>query len=356
MSFLDLTLDDVGERRLIRELLLPRYGLSSQWFGDDCVPIVPRNGHMLVLSTDPAPRPVAYEFGMKDPFHWGWLLAAVNLSDLAAAGAEPLGLLTSLTLPGTMAVSDFDRLLDGVDACCSASGTSVIGGNLKEAADGSMRCEGTAVGAVDGPLVRRSGAEPGDVVMAFGNTGGFWAAVLTLEDEGQLDREHDQQLADSLLRPRPQVGLGRALRAARVVKAGTDASDGLYGAILALTQDQGLGCIVESEFDLPPFVRHTAKSLGVDAFRLALGFGDMQLVCAVRKADVNLALEIGHTCGVFGTRIGEVTDCGILQIRQDGLVGEFANFDNERFTDESQFTDGIPAYRERLLTRPLWST
>src|SRR5690348_5822441 len=109
-------LSDLGERRIVEEILRPRYD-RGQGFGDDCAildwPGAPPAGAQLVASTDPAPRPVAATLGFSDPYYEGWLLATANLSDLAAAGAHPLGLMTSLTLPAATTVHDFTRLLDG---------------------------------------------------------------------------------------------------------------------------------------------------------------------------------------------------------------------------------------------------
>ena len=76
-------LDEIGERRLIEGLFTERYGRSSQTFGDDCAYLLDTEGGGIVASTDPAPRPVAWQLGFEDYFHWGWLLAACNLSDLA---------------------------------------------------------------------------------------------------------------------------------------------------------------------------------------------------------------------------------------------------------------------------------
>src|SRR5437763_819197 len=134
-------LGDIGERHLITDHLVPRYGGLNINFGDDCAIAVDSPTGIVVATTDPAPEPVAWRLGFSDYYHWGWLLAAINLSDIAAAGAGPVGLLSSLTLPMSLDLDEFYRLLDGIDDCCRAVGTHVIGGNLKEANDGVVRSE-----------------------------------------------------------------------------------------------------------------------------------------------------------------------------------------------------------------------
>ena len=115
---------DLGERRIIDEILRPRYGTNMDTYGDDCISIPARSvDETIVATTDPCPVPMASILGFADYYYWGWLLSTINLSDLAAAGAEPLGILTSLILPSDFPVSKFMRLLDGIDACCLAGGT-----------------------------------------------------------------------------------------------------------------------------------------------------------------------------------------------------------------------------------------
>src|SRR5437868_5550458 len=123
------TLGDLGERTIIREILAPRYSPAAESFGDDCVAIAHAQG-FVIITTDPCPPPMAMQVGFPDLLYRGWLLATINLSDLAAAGARPLGLLTSLQLPATTPTEDFERLLDGIDECCAEHGTAVLGGNL----------------------------------------------------------------------------------------------------------------------------------------------------------------------------------------------------------------------------------
>lgn len=342
-------LDEIGERRLIDGLFSRRYKETSYNFGDDCALLLNVGDDAIVASTDPAPQPVAWELGFQDYFHWGWLLAACNLSDLGAAGAEPIGMLSSLTLPNSMEIDDLTRFLDGLDQCCNAYNCRVIGGNIKEGNE--FRCEATVVGrSMGGPPLSRKGASVGDSLVAIGNSGYFWSAVLALKNRFELTDE----LLSSLVRPVPQLRAGIIMRSRRLVHSSTDASDGLYYAIHCLTVSHGLGFRIEPEgIEYSQIVLNAARSANVGPLRLILGFGDMQLVCAVPKEHletVKLEAEAtGGQCLVLGT----VTETGRLEVICNEGTFELEDFDNERLSVDSQFTAGLNAYEHRLLCQPL---
>jgi thiamine-monophosphate kinase len=347
------TLGDIGERRIIADLLSNRYLRSNPDFGDDVVQVLDVGEASIVATTDPAPMPVVWELGYRDYFDWGWLLAAINLSDLAAAGAQPLGLMTSLTLRPETLVSDFGRLLDGVDACCAAAGTHVLGGNIKESLN--PVCEATAIGIVNGePRLSRRGTVIGDKILALGDTGLFWSALLTLDGADGIRQLDRRLLMDGLVRPKPLIRLGIALRQSGLVHASTDASDGIFGAVASLIAGPRLGFIFEPQkFRYLSVVSDVARRLGVDPFRLALGFGNFELVVSTDAKSLDAIYDLASGLGVHVTELGFVdAGPGIRVSTTDGSL-PMTSFDNERFTPDSQFTAGIASYKNRLLESPL---
>lgn len=346
-------LNEIGERRLIEEIFAKRYKRPGFTFGDDCALLVNTAEGAIVASTDPAPQPVAWEIGFRDYYHWGWLLGASNLSDLAAAGAKPLGLLSSLTLPSDMALDDLTRFLDGLDSCCEKYNCPVVGGNIKEGE--SFRCEATVIGQVRGgrPLSRH-GARVGDRIVAIGRSGYFWSSLIALKRGYALKSLSRAESIDAIIRPTPQVALGIEASKLDKVHASTDASDGLYYALHCLTVSQGLGfCIERSMIRYPPVVREVAEMIDVDPLRLILGFGDLQLVWTVSEEDLSAIEAMTIAADQQILTLGVVTDTGRLEVIEDGNTRELSNFDNERLTSESQFTSGLVAYQKRLLGRPL---
>ncbi|HTJ33000.1 MAG TPA: AIR synthase related protein [Dactylosporangium sp.] len=350
-----MRLIDMGERRLISDLLRTRYAANTWRFGDDTAVVLDGErlgGGRLVATTDPAPEPAAWAHGGFDWYYFGWLTAALNLSDIAAAGAVPAGLLTSFVLSSDLSVAKFERLLDGVDDCCASVGTKVLGGNLKE---GDTHCSATAFGVVpSGEPLSRHGAAPGHTIFAIGDTGYFWAGMLAFDNSLTLPDDERAALFDALLKPVPRVAVGRALQSRGLVAACTDNSDGLYGSLWCLTQSNGHGVMVEPEhMRYQGIVTRIADRYGHDPLRLALGFGDLQLVCAVAPERVAELLELCSAQGWGVFRVGTVTDRPGFYLEGTAGPVELLNLDNERFTYESQFTGGLDGYRKRLLEGPI---
>ena len=226
------TLEEIGERRLVKEYLTPRYGEAVPNFGDDAAIFPPFERGVVVATTDPCPEPAATLIGDQRPELFGHLLATINLSDLAAVGAEPLGMLISLELPGETDVCDFLRILDGIDRCCEEVGTNVRGGNLRDAR--RRAATGVALGVCDTPPMTRSGALPGDLVIVFGSMGLAWARVLSERQGVRLTADQLARTEATLTWPKAQVRLGKLLRKSGLVHACTDASDGLMAAVAVL--------------------------------------------------------------------------------------------------------------------------
>jgi thiamine-monophosphate kinase len=148
-----------------------------------------------------------------------WKLVAVNLSDLAAKGARPVGVLMGYVL-GDEA---WDRaFVAGLGAALSAFGVALLGGDTVSAPPGAPRMLGmTAVGEAAGPVPSRAGARPGDALWVTGWIGDAGAGLRMLK--GELAGQ--SALIDRYRRPSPRVHAGEAL--APLVSAMMDVSDGL---------------------------------------------------------------------------------------------------------------------------------
>jgi thiamine-monophosphate kinase len=340
----EVRLDDLGERRIIRDLLAPRYEPHTVNFGDDCARLSITDGAgELILTTDPCPPPMAAALGFDDWYYRGWLLATINLSDLAAAGAEPLGLLTSLTLPGGTTVFEFQRLLDGVDECAAEQGCGVIGGNIKEAI--SLDISATAVGRCSGPTaLGRSGAQAGDLIVVLGELGRFWAGALALR-RGLIAAEPDHPLLQPALVPRPQVGIGRVARERRLLTTAIDNSDGLYPSLVQIASASKVGLDLDtSGMEFAQDVSAMAGELDIDPVRLALGWGDWQLVGTTRPETLNELREAAMERGVACSVLGRVIEGEEVLLHHKNRRGSMLCLDSERFTTGSWFTAGLDVY------------
>lgn len=175
-------------------------------------------GTRLVLTHDMLVETIHY-LPSDPPEDVAWKLMAVNLSDLAAKGARPVGVLLGYTL----GEDEWDRLfVAGLGAALEAFGTPLLGGDTVSAPAGSARALGmTAIGRADGPVPSRAGAQAGDHLWVSGSIGDAGAGLRILRGE----IEGPAALVERYRRPRPRIEAGLAL--APLVSAMMDVSDGL---------------------------------------------------------------------------------------------------------------------------------
>ncbi|MGW3994591.1 thiamine-phosphate kinase [Amycolatopsis sp. NPDC004772] len=307
----ELRLGDLGERGIQEKVFQPRYG-AMEGFGDDSALLgavgVPSE---LVATTDSCPTPLVNLLREPDLYHAGWLLATINLSDLAAAGAEPLGLVVNYTLPKRTTVAEFERLLDGVDDCCAAHGTKVAGGDIR---DGEVvQLTATAIGrCAPGSRLRRSGARPGDRLILVGHPGYLWGAALLETGQATLPEPDQNEIWHRACRPTAQLKAGRLLAATGLARAAMDVSDGLFATVRTLCEANGLGASVTGEFELDERLVSVAEQSGLRPFDLAQTWGDWGLVVVARAEDVGLVTKALREEGVAAQEIGTFTTDGEL--------------------------------------------
>lgn len=347
------TLGDLGERAIIEDLLKPRYQSNGASFGDDCAAVPVLSGDLYqIATTDPCPIPAASLLGFDDFYYWGWLLATINMSDLAAAGARPVGLLSSLILPSDFRIADFLRMLDGLDECLLSADALVLGGNLKEGKDVALSA--TALGCSDGLPLTRRGAQIGDLVVVLGDLGSFWAGYLAESRNVNVSPALRESLMRNVLTPSAKVALGQELRKLGLVNSCLDNSDGLYPSMLALSASSGVQVFLTvDDWEMSDGVPEVASQLGVRPQRLGLGWGDWQLLVTVSPERLGqltvLTREAGHSAFV----VGEVRSGSGVRAAYEGAEGYLMQLDSQRFAPDSWFGTGIESYIESLLHSPL---
>jgi thiamine-monophosphate kinase len=334
----DRLLGQVGERKLVAEVLGHRYNRTLS-FGDDCavVPELPAQPFELVATTDPCPEPLVASLALEwqDLYYQGWLLGTINFSDLAAAGAEPLGLMVSYLLPGELTVGDFERLMDGVDECCAKHGSQIIGGNV---GDGHpIQLTATAIGACRaGRRMGRHGAVAGDSILLVGSPGYLWSAALLKRGYAQLPATEAQLVYERALRPVAQLAAGRALAEAGLAHAAIDVSDGLYPSVEALCAMNRIGAVVDADVPiLDALPREVCQQAKVDPFAMAQLWGDWTLVVAVDGGAARQVISMLDAIGVPCREIGSFREGGQSLLRRDGELITWSGVDAERFTESS---------------------
>jgi len=232
------TLGSIGESATLARIfpLLPKASAALLGPGDDAAVLSAPDGRF-VVTTDMMIHGPDFRLAWSTPHDLGWKAAASNLSDVAAMGAVPTGLVVALAAPADTEVSFLERFADGLrDACATlAPGCGVVGGDLSVSA--VLTIAVTAFGDLEGRApVLRSGAHVGDVVAVSGDLGEAAAGIGRLFAEAVVDGIPDSAAALRLraahpsvtaqLAPAPPIADGR-LAAIAGATAMLDLSDGL---------------------------------------------------------------------------------------------------------------------------------
>jgi len=230
----------------------------------------------------------------------------VNLSDLAAKGAQPLGFLLSLALPPDWTADWLGEFAAGLGEDADTYACPLLGGDTVKT-PGPLTLSITALGAVaSGRMVRRTGARPGDLFYVTGTIGdsalGLQARLGRLPGISETACEN---LLDRYLLPRPRLALAAAMAAH--ASGGMDVSDGLIGDLSKMLRVSCATC--EVDLSLVPLSDAAREAVGSDArlFEIAVTGGDDYELLASVAPEQSAAFETAASvAGVSVTRIGEV--------------------------------------------------
>jgi thiamine-monophosphate kinase len=288
----------VGSERMRIELLRAVLGGARAeevlvGIGDDAAVIAPPS-EPLVWTVDAAVEGVHFRrdlMGLRDAGYRATMAAA---SDLAAMGAEPLGILGSLVLPDCVSDWDLAALAAGQRAAADALGTSVIGGNLSRGTTLSITT--TVLGKAARPL-RRDGAREGDVIGLAGPVGLAGLGLLLLERRAAVRGAAARAAIHAFRRPVARLDAG--YRARDNATAAIDISDGLARDLGHVARASGLCAVLDPEALLTPELVEGSARLGVDPLKLALyGGEDYALLIAVPPDKMPIGfVPIGHLIG-----------------------------------------------------------
>lgn len=212
------------------------WGTRAQGIGDDAAILDVPAGTHLVVSTDASTEDVHFRRSWLAPNEIGWRAAMSALSDLAAMGAEPLGVLVALGAPQSWD-AEIDGVIAGVGDACAAAHAPIIGGDTSRAP--ALTLSITVLGTTASPM-RRSGARPGDVLYITGSLGGPGAALAAWQNDLTPRATHRARFA----RPVARLGMG-AWCAANGATAAIDISDGLVADAGHIAAASGVRVVIE---------------------------------------------------------------------------------------------------------------
>ena len=290
--------------------------------GDDCA-LLELGTEQLAISTDISIEGTHFRREWLSLDEIGWRAAAGALSDLAAVGAEPVGLLASLALAADSPSAAFTSLMDGVGRAVAAVGGKVLGGDLSRGP--VLTIDITVIGRT-ARAIRRSGARPGDGVWVTGRLGSARAALLDF----LAGRTVDPVSRASFAHPSPRIAAGRWL-ARNGAHAMIDLSDGLAGDAGHLAVSSNVAIVIELErIPLGAGVREAAEVAGESSALLAARGGeDYELLVALPEE-----FSSGHAAaceaetGTPLTRIGTVTPGEGVEFTLAGNAVQLRGFDH----------------------------
>ena len=302
---------------------------ERQGVGDDCA-LIDVGERTLAITTDLLSEGVHF-FPDVDPASLGHKALAVNLSDLAAAGAQPRCFLLSVSLPRADPAW-LDAFARGMLELADRERCELVGGDTTRAprvagqAGPTTICI-TAIGEVDRASVRgRGGARAGDDLWVSGQLGDAALAVAHGMGRVRLDPAASRACRQRLEWPQPRVALGLALRG--LVSAAIDVSDGLLGDLGHLVERSGVGAAVRAQ-DVPR--SDLLQSIEPELQRrCVLAGGDDYELLFTASPDHRAAIEAaGRACCVAITRIGMMTaDPAIRLDGERGIDAKLHGFDH----------------------------
>ncbi|GAA4892277.1 thiamine-phosphate kinase [Ferrimonas pelagia] len=280
--------------------------------GDDGAVLRVPEGSQLVVSTDTLVSGTHFLADI-DPADLAYKAVAVNLSDLAAMGAEPAWMTLALTLPQVNEpwLEAFSASLFEI---CQYYGLALIGGDTTR---GPLSLTLTIHGHVPaGKALYRSGARVGDWLFVTGKLGDSGAGLQCLLGQLTLPSELHRALQQAHLRPRPRVLAGRMLRG--IATSAMDLSDGLASDLQHILTASQVGAVIELN-DLPLSEHLLSAMPREQAQAMALTGGeDYELLFTVPEAQKGALATALAEAGADYCCIGQITNGEGIQYRQDG--------------------------------------
>lgn len=319
-----------GEDELIARYFAPLAGPAGLGLKDDVALLTPPPGRDLVLTVDGIVGGVHF-FADDPPGAIARKALRVNLSDLAAKGAAPLGFLLMLALPASWTADWLEAFAAGLGDDARAHACPLLGGDTVKT-PGPLTISITALGVVEtGRMAARTGVRPGDRLYVSGTIGDAALGLrLRLVQGPNLAEAHRRHLLDRYLLPRPRLALAPAMAAH--ARGGMDVSDGFVGDLTKMLRVSGVSARVElARLPLSDAAR-AAIAADPALFEIAAtGGDDYELLAAVPPASVSAFEAAAQAAGVDVTRVGEALG-GHAPPRFVGRDGEDTKFARGAFS------------------------
>jgi thiamine-monophosphate kinase len=289
--------------------MTPEFDLIARYFtrpqqhtdlgiGDDAALIAVPPGHQLAISADMLVAGTHF-FVDANPYDIGWKSLAVNISDMAAMGAEARWATLAIALPDINEpwLAEFSR---GFFDCADRFGVSLIGGDTTR---GPLTISVQIMGIVpQHQAITRGGAQVGDDIWVSGPLGSAALALAAMQGHYPLTADALDECSLALHQPQPRTNLGLALR--QIAHSAIDISDGLLADLGHILQASRLGADIRfADIPLSPITRQHVADPAVQS--MVLAGGDDYELCftapsAKREQIATIGKQLGLTMGMIG--------------------------------------------------------
>ena len=309
--------------------------------GDDCAALALDDGRLLLWTVDTLVAGVHFDLAYMTLTQLGWKALVVNVSDVAAMGGEPKQALLSLVWPPGLDRALALEFARGLARAGRDYGVAIIGGDTVTS-PGGLAVTITLTGVVPASqMVRRAGAQVGDLIYVTGYLGEAAAGLEILRRGLELDSGLAGPLIEAHLAPRPQVRAGRLLGREGLATAMIDLSDGVASDLAHICRASGVGArLPAATVPVSPRVAAAAPALSQAPLELALTGGeDYQLLFTAPPANAQaLAAAFSRAELPPPLPLGEIVAApGVLLIsagRAEDIAGR--GFDHFRLDREAE--------------------
>ena len=294
--------------------------------GDDAA-VIDHFGKQTVITTDMLVEGIHFDLMYTPLKHLGYKSVVVNLSDIYAMNATPTHITLSIAFSNRFSQEALDEFYEGVYAACENYAVDLIGGDTSTSQKG-LFISVTAIGEITPEkIVKRSGAQKGDLVCVSGFLGGAFLGLTILEREKKIylenpgvqpDLEEQQYIVGRMLKPEARKDIIEFFEKNDILPTSMiDVSDGLSSEILHICKQSNVGCkLYEEKFPIHDDAKQFAYKLELDPTACALSGGeDYELLFTVPQSEYD-KLVLNEQISVIGY-INEIEE-GVHLITKGG--------------------------------------
>jgi len=278
--------------------------------GDDGA-VIDHFGKQTVISSDMLVEGIHFDLMYTPLKHLGYKSVIVNLSDIYAMNATPTHITLNIAFSNRFSVEALNEFYEGVFAACEKYNVDLIGGDTSSSQKGFI-ISVTAIGEiVADKLVKRSGAQKGDLICVSGDLGSAFLGLTLLEREKKIylenpevqpDLENEEYIVGRLLKPEARKDIIEFFEQSGIQPTSMmDVSDGLSSEILHICKQSNLGCVLyEDKIPVNDDAKQYAYKLELDPTACALSGGeDYELVFTLPQPDYE-KLVLNEQISVIG--------------------------------------------------------